>query len=146
MDLALDHQALERRRAEVRRELGRLRASHPRATGLIVAINGRITGGDLYFNGDLFGQLWERLLDAAANESVGELLQFTKAQLERLPTAPALADVVQKGLKLEEKGLHDLPPRTRITLRSGQTQRVFTTRDAGRAGEPIRTAIEFLQA
>jgi hypothetical protein len=146
MDLTLDHQALERRRAEVRRELAGLRSAHPRATGLIVAINGRIAGGDLYFNGELFGQLWERLLDAAANESVGELLQFTKAQLERLPTAAHLAEIVQKGMKSEERGLHELPPRTRITLRRGQTQRVFTTRDAGRAGEPVRTAIEFLQS
>ena len=146
MDLALDHQALERRRKAVREELGSLRGKYPEATGMIVAINGRIAGGDLYFNGELFGQLWERLLDAAANESVGELLQFTKAQLERLPTAPQLAGVVQKGLELKEQGLHELPPRTRITLRRGQAQRVFTTRDAGRAGEPVRTAIEFLQA
>jgi hypothetical protein len=146
MDLSLDHKALERRRAEVRRELGGLRSAYPEATGLIVAMNGRIAGGDLYFNSELFGQLWERLLDAAANESVGELLQFTKTQLERLPTASALAEAVQKGLKLEEKELHELPPRTRITLRRGQTQRVFTTRDAGRAGEPVRTAIEFLQS
>jgi hypothetical protein len=146
MDLALDHQALERRRKAVREELGSLRGKYPEATGMIVAINGRIAGGDLYFNGELFGQLWERLLDAAANESVGELLQFTKAQLERLPTAPQLAGVVQKGLELKEQGLHELPPRTRITLRRGQAQRVFTTRDAGRAGVPVRTAIEFLQA
>ncbi len=146
MDLTLDHQALERRRAAVRQELGSLREKYPLATGLIVAINGRIAGGDLYFNGELFGQLWERLLDAAANESVGELLYFTKAQLERLPTAAHLAELVQKGLKSEERGLHELPPRTRITLRRGQTQRVFTTRDAGRAGEPVRTAIEFLEA
>jgi len=146
MDLSLDHKALERRRKAVREELGSLREKYPQATGMIVAINGRIAGGDLYFNGELFGQLWERLLDAAANESVGELLQFTMAQLERLPTAPQLAEVVQKGLKLKEQGLHELPPRTRITLRRGQAQRVFTTRDAGRAGEPVRTAIEFLQA
>jgi len=146
MDLALDHQALERRRAEVRRELGGLRSAYPEATGLIVAINGRIAGGDLYFNGELFGQLWERLLDAAANESVGELLQFTRSQLEQLPTALVLTKIVQMGLKMEEKGLHELPPRTRITLRRGAAQRVFTTRDAGRAGEPVRTAIEFLQS
>ena len=146
MDLSLDHQALARRRQEIRQKLGGLRQEHPRATGLLVAINGRMTGGDLYFSGELFAQLWERLLDAAANESVGELLQFTKPQLDRLPPAPQLADLVLKSLELQEKRLHELPPRTQITLRDGQGQRVFTTRDAGRAGEPVRTAIEFLQA
>ena len=146
MDLSLDHQALARRREDIRQKLGSLRPQHPQATGLLVAINGKMTGGDLYFSGELFAQLWERLLDAAANESVGELLQFTKTQLDRLPPASQLADLIGKSLQLKEKRLHDLPPRTRITLRHGQGQRVFTTRDAGRAGEPVRTAIEFLQA
>lgn len=144
MDLSLDHQALRRRREEIRRELGGLRQAHPRSSGLLVAINGRMAGGDLYFNEELFSQLWERLLDAAANESVAELPGFTRAQLELLPTPEVLGEIVQRGTRLQERPLHELPPRTRITLRRGRSQRVFTTRDAGRAGQAVRTAMEFL--
>ena len=146
MDLSLDHKALERRRKAVREELGSLREKYPHATGMVVAINGKVLGGDLYFTGELFGDLWEKLLDTAANESVGELTAFTKAKLERLPTAEKLAEILAGGVTSEEKQLHELPPRTRITLRGVQGQRVFTTRDVGFANEAVRTAIEFLQA
>ena len=146
MDLSLDHKALERRRKAVREELGSLREKYPQATGMVVAINGKVLGGDLYFTGELFGDLWEKLLDTAANESVGELTAFTKAKLERLPTAEKLAEILAGGVASEEKQLHELPPRTRITLRGVKGQRVFTTRDAGYANEAVRTAIEFLQA
>ena len=54
MDLSLDPKVLERRRLTVRQELGSLREKYPQATGMVVAINGKVLGGDLYFTSELF--------------------------------------------------------------------------------------------
>ena len=146
MDLSLDHKVLERRRLAVRQELGSLREKYPQATGMVVAINGKVLGGDLYFTSELFKDLWEKLLDTAANESVAELTSFTKAKLEGLPTPEKLSEIFAGGIASEERQLQVLPPRTRITLRGVAGQKVFTTRDVGHENEAVRAAYEFLQA
>ena len=146
VDLSLGHKALERRREAVRQELGCLREKYPQATGMLMAVNGKVLGGDLYFTSQLFGDLWSKLLDTAANESVGELMSFTKAKLDHLPTAEKLTEILAASISVEEEQLKELPPRTRITLRRGQGKRVFTTRDVGNENEAVRAAFEFLQA
>ena len=113
---------------------------------MLIAVNGKVLGGDLYFTSQLFGDLWSKLLDTAANESVGELMSFTKAKLDHLPTAEKLTEILAASISVEEEQLKELPPRTRITLRRGQGKRVFTTRDVGNENEAVRAAFEFLQA
>lgn len=44
--------------------------AHADATGFIYAVNGKISGGDLYASHDLFRKLWPRLLEASAVEAI----------------------------------------------------------------------------
>jgi hypothetical protein len=49
-----------------------LAADHPDAVGYLYAVNGKISGGDIYASPLLFRKLWPRLLEASVTEAVAE--------------------------------------------------------------------------
>jgi len=49
-----------------------LAADHPDAVGYLYAVNGKISGGDIYASPRLFRKLWPRLLEASVTEAVAE--------------------------------------------------------------------------
>ncbi len=52
--------------------LTKLAADHPDAVGYLYAVNGKISGGDIYASPLLFRKLWPRLLEASVTEAVAE--------------------------------------------------------------------------
>jgi len=54
--------------------LSSLPAEHPDAIGYLYAVNGAISGGDIYASPALFRKQWQRLLEASATEAVAERL------------------------------------------------------------------------
>ncbi len=52
--------------------LATLVEQHADAVGYVYAVNGRISGGDIYASPTLFARLWPRLLEASATEAVAE--------------------------------------------------------------------------
>jgi len=61
------------------------------ATGFIYAVNGKISGGDIYASRDLFRKLWPRLLEASAVEAIA-------ARGEQTVTVVATEDDVRRLL------------------------------------------------
>jgi len=49
-----------------------LAGDHPDAVGYLYAVNGKISGGDIYASPLLFRKLWPRLLEASVTEAVAE--------------------------------------------------------------------------
>jgi hypothetical protein len=49
-----------------------LAADYPDAVGYLYAVNGKISGGDIYASPLLFRKLWPRLLEASVTEAVAE--------------------------------------------------------------------------
>jgi hypothetical protein len=54
--------------------LSKLLEEHPDAVGYLYAVNGAISGGDVYASPALFLKQWPRLLEASATEAVAERL------------------------------------------------------------------------
>jgi hypothetical protein len=54
--------------------LSKLLEEHPDAVGYLYAVNGAISGGDIYASPALFAKQWPRLLEASATEAVAERL------------------------------------------------------------------------
>ena len=52
--------------------LATLVEAHPDAVGYLYAVNGKISGGDIYASPLLFRKLWPRLLEASVTEAVAE--------------------------------------------------------------------------
>lgn len=65
--------------------------AHADATGFIYAVNGKISGGDLYASHDLFRKIWPRLLEASAIEAIA-------ARGEQTVTLVATEDDVRRML------------------------------------------------
>jgi hypothetical protein len=59
--------------------LAPLAERHPDALGYVYAVNGRISGGDIYASPALFRKLWPQLLEASATEGVADRLQTAVA-------------------------------------------------------------------
>ena len=86
LQLALENKALRQRVARYVAALGTAIDGHPDAIGVAYAVNGRLTGAELYGSPQLFAKRWLKLLESAATEAVGE-------RQEGHPPAVALAAV-----------------------------------------------------
>jgi hypothetical protein len=53
-----------------KKELSGLANTHPDALGFVAAVNGKVTGSDVYATHDLFRKLWPKLLESAAVEAM----------------------------------------------------------------------------
>ncbi len=53
-----------------KKDLAVLASRHADALGYVAAVNGKVTGSDVYATHELFRKLWPKLLDAAAVEAV----------------------------------------------------------------------------
>ena len=53
-----------------RKDLAGLADQHPDALGYVVAVNGKVTGADVYATHELFRKLWPKMLESAAVEAM----------------------------------------------------------------------------
>jgi len=72
LQLSLENEKLAKAVGEHVAALAALAEAHPDAVGYLYAVNGKISGGDVYASPLLFGKLWPRLLEASATEAVAE--------------------------------------------------------------------------
>ena len=72
LQLSLENKAVTEAVAGHKAALATLAESHPDAVGYLYAINGKISGGDIYASPALFRKLWPRLLEASVTEAVAE--------------------------------------------------------------------------
>ena len=100
-------------------------APSPEVSGVVWAINGKLSHADIYSTPALFGKVWKKLLRAAAFEAIGERSE----QENKLPR-----DVAEVSAWIEESAAaasqeENLPPRTKLSTRQGKTQLRFETHD-----------------
>jgi hypothetical protein len=72
LQLSLENEALTKAVGEHVAALAALAEEHPDAVGYLYAVNGKISGGDVYASPLLFRKLWPRLLEASVTEAVAE--------------------------------------------------------------------------
>ena len=72
LQLSLENKTLTEAIGKHKAALADLAESNPDASGYVYAINGKISGGDLYASPALFRKLWPRLLEASVTEAVAE--------------------------------------------------------------------------
>ena len=72
LQLSLENEKVAEAVGEHVAALAALAEAHPDAVGYLYAVNGKISGGDIYASPLLFRKLWPRLLEASVTEAVAE--------------------------------------------------------------------------
>ena len=72
LQLALENKNLEKLAKEYTDDLKAAPAQAPDAVGFAYAVNGTMTGAEVYANSALFLKLWPKLLESAVNEAIAE--------------------------------------------------------------------------
>ncbi len=116
-----------------KKDLAGLAGQHADALGYVVAVNGKVTGADLYATHDLFSKLWPKLLESAALEAMAAEKPGQKV------SPPAMADVraaaTGYGARVsEEKQINSRTNSVKAELPQGL---VFETRDANTPDGPV---------
>lgn len=102
-----------------------LAAQHADAVGYIYAVNGRISGGDIYAAPELFRRLWPRLLEASATEAVAE-----RSGAAGAPIAVAEVDDFVKKMDEAASTVEKLPAGVTLVSRDSKDAAAFETRAA----------------
>ncbi len=85
--LTLEVPRVKERTEEFKKELLGLPGKSADALGYVMAVNGKVTGADVYATHELFGKMWPKLLQAAAVEAIGS------PQAGEKPGPPPMAEV-----------------------------------------------------
>lgn len=72
LQLSLENEKVAEAASKHVAALAALAEAHPDAVGYLYAVNGKISGGDIYASPLLFRKLWPRLLEASVTEAVAE--------------------------------------------------------------------------
>jgi len=72
LQLALEDKDLAAKLAAYERALARA-ADYPDAVGVVVAVNGKVVGADVYGSAKLFKKVWPKLLKAAAADALAQM-------------------------------------------------------------------------
>jgi hypothetical protein len=104
--------------------LATLVEAHPDAVGYLYAVNGRISGGDVYASPLLFRKLWPRLLEASVTEAVAERSDGSAGQ------GPAADDATAFLTEMDSAAATDQQLPAGVTLVSRETDKAaaFETR------------------
>lgn len=129
LQLTLEHDKVAEAVATRVAALHGLAAQHADAVGYIYAVNGRISGGDIYAGPELFRRLWPRLLEASAIEAVAERNGAAGAPI-------AVADVDEFVKKMDDAAstTEELPAGVTLVSRDSKDAAAFETRAADTDG------------
>lgn len=116
-----------------KKELSGLADKFPDALGYVMAVNGKVTGADVYATHDLFRKLWPKLLESAAVEAMAS------AKPAVAPGPPPMADVraaaTGYGARVsDEKQLNRRTNNLKAELPQGY---VFETKDEDAPQGPV---------
>lgn len=130
LQLSLENKKLAEAIGQHMAALAKLAESHPDAVGYLYAINGKISGGDIYASPALFRKLWPRLLEASVTEAVAE-------RSDGAPGQDVVADDVAAFLAaMDSAAATDQQLPAGVTLVSRETDKAaaFETRSASAEG------------
>lgn len=96
LQLTLENERLQKAQADFVTALEAKGLADDDVIGVVIAVNGAVTGADVYPSNGLFRKMWPKLVRAAATEAIANP---TKAA----PAAPGIADV-EKFLAAAENG------------------------------------------
>jgi hypothetical protein len=97
--------------------LAALVEDHPDAVGYLYAVNGKISGGDVYAAPQLFRKLWPRLLEASVTEAVAERTDGSASQ------GPAADDATAFLTAMDSASATDQRLPAGVTLVSRETDK-----------------------
>ncbi len=112
LQLALEHEKLQRSRAAYFDALHRIATREPDVVGYVFAINGRVNSADVYPSNGLFLKMWPKLLKASAAEAIGEIdghragpppLRLVEDFLQTAERGRARRDKVSRHAELETR-------------------------------------------
>jgi hypothetical protein len=115
------------------KELSGLADQHADALGFVVAVNGKVTGADLYATHDLFRKVWPKLLESAAVEAMGAL------RLSGAVPPPSMDDVraAATGYGARVSGESQVNRRTQAVRAELPQGLVFETKDTDAPAGPV---------
>ncbi|HEY2018471.1 MAG TPA: DUF6569 family protein [Bryobacteraceae bacterium] len=134
--LTLEAPKVQQTAAGFRKDLSGLAGQHADALGYVVAVNGKVTGADVYASHDLFRKLWPKLLESAAVEAMA-----VARPGERI-APPSMAEV---RMAATGNGAH-VSDEKQVNRRTNSLKAefpqglVFETRDADTPGSPVHRA------
>ena len=130
LQLSLENKTLTEAIGKHKAALAGLAESNPDASGYVYAINGKISGGDLYASPALFRKLWPRLLEASVTEAVAEAADGAAG-------SGAAADDVAAFLAAMDGAAstaQELPAGVTLVSRETEKAAAFETRSAAAEG------------
>jgi hypothetical protein len=130
LQLTLENERVAKAVTESIAALSRLTEEHPDAIGYLYAVNGAISGGDIYASAALFKKQWPRLLEASATEAVAERLTEASGRTATADDAAAFLTEADSLKSTEE----DLPAGVTLVSRDGDKAAAFETRSNASKG------------
>ena len=117
-------------RQQARRGADRIGRGLPDAVGYLYAVNGKISGGDIYASPLLFRKLWPRLLEASVTEAVAERSGSSAGSGLAIDDAAAFLTAMDSAAATDQQ----LP--AGVTLMSRETEKAaaFETRSDAAEG------------
>jgi hypothetical protein len=124
LQLSLENEKLAKAVSEHVAALAALAADHPDAVGYLYAVNGKISGGDVYASPLLFRKLWPRLLEASVTEAVAERSDGPAGQGAGADDAAAFLTAMDSAAATDQK----LPAGVTLVSRETDEAAAFETR------------------
>jgi hypothetical protein len=116
-----------------KKDLAGLAAKYPDALGYVAAVNGKVTGSDVYSTHDLFRRMWPKLLDSAAVEAMAVAKPGDK--ISPPPMTDVRAAATGYGARVtDDKQVNRRTNSVKADLPQGL---VFETKDADAPAGPV---------
>jgi len=100
LQLSLENEKLKQAQSAYIEKLGAAGETAADIVGYVVAVNGKISGGDVYASNALFRKMWRKQLDAAVTEAIGDKNE-AGASPPAVPDVAAFLAAAPAGTKAE---------------------------------------------
>ena len=130
LQLSLENEALTKAIGEHVAALAALAEEHPDAVGYLYAVNGKISGGDVYASPALFRKLWPRLLEASVTEAVAERSEEASNGVAGADDAAAFLTAMDAAAATDQ----ELPAGVTLVSRETDKAAAFETRSTAAEG------------
>jgi hypothetical protein len=127
LQLTLESKKVEEAVTQTIAALAKLPDEHADAVGYLYAVNGTISGGDIYASPLLFRKQWPRLLEASATEAVAERLAGPSGKSTTADDATTFLSAIDSA----ESRREDLPAGVTLVSRDSDKAAAFETRSGG---------------
>ena len=137
--LTLEHEKVQERIKSCVETLRKEAANQKDTVGFVFAIGDDLNSADVYANHDLFLQLWDKLLNAAATEAVAES-KLKKNESKRKLTTEDVAQFLEKQ-ELTAGELRQVTPRVQLRLFANDKKFRFETEDLEQKSACVHTNV-----